>query len=109
MGEAFFIQIVHKLKKFYGIKDDHGFTDPLELIIWENAAYLVSDEKRKAAFDALKKDIGLKPADILSASDVKLLAVAKLGGIMPEMRVTKLRDIAQTIVTDFDGDLNGAL
>jgi endonuclease III len=109
MPATFFIEIIKKLEKYYGVPDRPVLTGLLELILRENVAYLVNDEKREKAFAALKERIGLKPTDILSAPDEKLLEVARLGGIMPELRVTKLRDIAQTVISDFDGDLDKIL
>lgn len=96
-------------EKFYGLPLPLRISDPFELILWENVAYLVNDEKREIAFSALKEKIGLRPTDILSASTEELLAVTALGGIFPELRAARLRDAAQMTVSDFDGDLNKIL
>jgi endonuclease III len=83
--------------------------DPLELVLWENVAYLVDDEQRARAFAALKKEIGVRPDAILKASKGALGRVAELGGIFAEQRIEKLRDIARTTVEEFGGDLRALL
>lgn len=81
---------------------------PWEMILWENVAYLADDERRKSAFQTLKKRVGIKPVQILAASDDALLEVTK-HGIMAEQFATKLRQCAKIILEDFDGDLRQVL
>src|SRR5262249_54758136 len=107
--QPLFQQIVGLLEKKYGWPQQPETTDPLGMILLENIAYLVSDEKRKTAFDVLQRQVGLKPADILSASEEKLLAAARLGGMHPHERIEKLRNIARVVLTEFKGDLQQAL
>src|ERR1041384_5342008 len=95
MPKTLFLHIVDTLEKSHA-PPPNPLTDPLELILFENIAYLASDEQRERAFTALKDRIGLHPGDILSAPPDELAAVAKLGGPMPGLRVQKLLDIAQT-------------
>jgi len=109
MPEAFFIEIIKKLEKFYGPPGALRVTDLFELILWENIAYLANDKKRETAFNALKERIGSKPADILSASMEELSAITALGGIMPELRAARLRDAAQMAISDLDGEVNRIL
>ena len=101
--------IIDKLEAHYGRPLPPKTDDPLGIILYETIAYLATDEKRDAAFDALKAIVGLKPADILSASMEKLVMIAKLGGIKPELRAVRLKEIAQIVLNDFDGDLRNAL
>lgn len=68
---------------------------PFEWVLWENVAYLVDDERRATAFRALKKLTRCDPARIAAAPAEKLLAVTRLGGMHPEARVDRLKDIAQ--------------
>jgi endonuclease III len=83
--------------------------DPFEMIVLENVAYLVGDEQRSGAFDALTDRVGLSPVDIVTAPDEKLLEVARLGGMLPASRVEKLRRIANIALQEFDGDLGSIL
>jgi endonuclease III len=102
-------RIVKALEKFYGRPKPPRITDPLELILWENVAYLVDDEKRATAFAALKKKIGTQPKQILDASCRDLLQVTKLGGMIPELRAQRLRQIAELAHWIFKDDLKSAL
>src|SRR6185436_15437401 len=100
--------IIAQLEKRYGTPEV-PLSEPFELILWENIGYLIDDEKRNKAFERLHKEVGLKPSDILSAPPERLVEIAKLGGIHPEIRAQRLREIAHIAFNDFDGDLNQAL
>ena len=102
-----FSKLVDKLKQHYGAPAPPPSTDPLELIIWENIAYLASDERRAAAFDALKRDIGTRPEQILAAQHAALAAIGK-AGILPDVSAEKLLAIAK-IAYKFDSDLCSVL
>ena len=104
-----FQEIIAKLKKYYGSPRPPKTTDPFEMILLENVAYLVADEQRGEAFDALRDRVGLSPVDIVTAHDEKLLEVARLGGMLPVARVEKLRRIANIALQEFDGELKSAL
>jgi len=80
-------KLLSKLEVHYGTPDPPSISDPFELVLFENVVYLLSDEKREAAFRALKKNIGTSPVKILSAPHDKLYQIAKLGGMLPEARV----------------------
>jgi hypothetical protein len=54
-----FSNLVDKLQHHYGLPAPPASSDPLELIIWENIAYLASDERRAEAFATLKRRIGI--------------------------------------------------
>src|SRR5436190_15827741 len=102
-------KIVGRLARFYGKPAPPITTDPFELILWENVAYLVSDERRTTAFELLRKTIGTKPHEILAAPNEALLRVAMLGGMQPERRAARLREMALIAMNEFDGDLRPAL
>jgi len=104
-----FAKIIDELRRFYGPPEPPRVNDPLGMILLENVAYLVSDERREQAFDALREKVGLTPPEILTAHEETLLEVARLGGMLPAARVEKLRRIAQIALQEFDGDLDKAL
>lgn len=89
--------IVGKLEKFYGRPKPPKITDPLEIILHENIAYLADDERRSAAFTALKKRIGTRADQILKASQSQLEEVTRMGGIVPELRAQRLRQAAELV------------
>jgi endonuclease III len=102
-------KVVEKLGALYGEPASPKTKDPFELVLLENVAYLVSDEQREKAFDQLRKKIGVEPPAILTSTHDKLLEVTKLGGMHPELRAKRLRDIAQICLQEFHGDLESVL
>jgi endonuclease III len=100
-----FSKIVADLETHYGKPQRPAITDPLGLILYETIAYLASDERRAAAFDDLQTQVGLEPTAIMAASMEKLTSITRLGGIHPELRAARLKEIAQIVLNDFDGDL----
>lgn len=104
-----FSSLIANLEGQYGKPPPPKTADALSLIIHENIAYLATDEKRDAAFDALQTNVGLKPTELLAAPIEDLVNVTRLGGIHPELRAARLKEIAQIVLNDFDGDLNNVL
>lgn len=102
-------ELIKRLASFYGEPKPPITTDPFELILLENVAYLVTDQRREEAFETLCKLCGLKPHEILTAPDELLLTVGKLGGVQPERRAARLREIALIAMNEFDGDLSASL
>jgi len=102
-------KIISELAKLYGNPKPPAVTDPLGMILLENVAYLVSDERRAQAFSALRERVGLTPPKILMAPENTLIEVAQLGGMHPVARVEKLKLIAQIALQEFDGDFDRVL
>src|SRR6266850_5241784 len=102
-------KVISQLAAHYGKPEPPITTDPFELILLENVAYLVSDERRADAFKILRKNAGLKPHEILAASHDNILRATKLGGMHPEQRVSRLKEIALIAMNEFGGDLSQAL
>ncbi len=102
-----FQQVIDRLESAYG-RPQLKLSDPWEMILWENVAYLLTDERREVAFEALRERVGLKPEQILAASETTLLEIAKMGGMRPEVRVERLRSIARIALNEFQGNLRKA-
>lgn len=102
-------KVISQLAAHYGKPEPPITTDPFELILLENIAYLVSDKRRADAFKTLRKRSGLKPHEILAASHEDVLQATKLGGMHPERRVGRLKEIALIALNEFGGDLSQAL
>ena len=100
--------VIQSLKKHYGTPAK-PLTDPFEIIIWENIAYLVDDERRAAAFNALGREVGFLPVDIMAASKAQLTEFTQPGGIHAELRAQRLKESAQIVLVEFGGDLNEVL
>ncbi len=101
-------RIIERLEAHYGRPAPPEVTDPWTLIVWENIAYLVDDERRQQAMDKLRTEIGITPAEILAAPKAKLMKAA-VRGIVPEQSVAKLRRCAEIALEEFDGDLQPIL
>src|SRR5690348_175917 len=95
-------QVIKSLEAFYGPPASPQVTGPLEMILWENVAYLVDDQTRKAAYNLLEQRLGINSQAILDASNETLLEIAKTGGMLPENRVDKLRTIASLVLSGFE-------
>jgi len=103
-----FSELVDVLEQHYGPPAPLPSTDPMELIIWENIAYLASDQRRAEAFATLKRSIGTRPEQILAAPHSALAAIGK-AGILPDVSAEKLLAIAKIAYEEFDGNLPAAL
>ena len=102
-------KLISLLAAHYGKPRPPITTDPFELILLENVAYLVSDDRREEAFKTLRKHAGTKPHELLAATHNEIFTATKLGGMHPEQRVNRLREIALIAMNEFDGDLRQAL
>src|SRR2546423_2522807 len=102
-------KVVAQLAAHYGKPESPITTDPFELILLENIAYRVSDERREAAFKTLRKYAGTKPHQILAASHENIFRATRLGGMHPEQRVSRLKESALIAMNEFGGDLKQAL
>lgn len=103
-----FSKLVDRLQQHYGAPAPPPSTDPLELVIWENIAYLASDKRRAEAFATLKQTIGTRPEQILVAKHSALAAIGK-AGILPDVSAEKLLSIAKIAYEEFDSDLRSVL
>lgn len=104
-----FKKLIAGLKRHYGDPKLPPARGPFELVVWENACYLLPDERRAEVFAGLKKKVGLKPAAILKAKRDTLLELATMGGMRPETRVFRWQEIARITTDQFQGDLDQAL
>jgi endonuclease III len=102
-------QVIERLGAFYGEPDPPNVNDPWEMIVWENVAYLVDDERRQEAMEALRHGIGMSPEQILAATPAQLLKNASIRGMVPEQSVDKLRRSAAIALDEFSGDLRPIL
>ncbi len=84
-------------------------TDPLQLILWENIGYLIDDDRRQALFAEFRTRVGLTPQAIAAADGPVLFDIARRGGMRPETRVARWREIARIVLDRCGGDLDGAL
>jgi endonuclease III len=79
------------------------------MILHRNAGYPQSDERCDKGFAALKKEIGLAPRKILAAPDAQLQEVMRRGGMVPELRAQRIRDVAARVLEEFGGNVRAVL
>lgn len=102
-------QVLDVLEGLYGPQSLAGPTDPYEMILFVNCGYPATDASCAKGFDALKREVGLKPNEILATSKPKLAKLMWLGGIVPEVRASRLKEIARGVKDEFGGNLKAIL
>ncbi len=100
--------IMKILRSHYGALNLIPATDPFELVLWENVAYLATPARRAAAFEMLKREVGTSPQAILAAPLSALERVAA-HGILKKKFAAKLRTCAEIALDQFQGDLRAAI
>ena len=101
--------ILDRLEKRYGKLKPQPPAGAYEMLIYANCGYPANDATCTKGFGALKKRVGLRPEQVLAASDGELTEILRLGGIVPELRARRLKEIAARVQDKYSGDLRAAL
>jgi endonuclease III len=101
--------ILDRLEQHYGKQKRPGPAGAYEMVLYANCGYPANDISCPKGFEALRRLVGLAPGQILAAPDKQLAGIARLGGIVPELRATRLKEIAGRVRDKFSGDLDAAL
>ena len=99
-------QVVTGLRARYGRQSPPPTSGAFELVLWEKVAYLATDARRAAAFDLLRRKIGLTPRAIVGASRAVLVDVLSTGGIAAPERARHMIEAAELVIGEFDGSLD---
>ena len=102
-------QILDALESFHGVQVPSSPTEPYLFLVWWHCGYPPGEERCSAGWKALNAEVGVAPDDLLAASSSRLARVLKAGGIVPELRARRLKEVARRIRTVFSGDLCAAL
>jgi endonuclease-3 len=102
-------EILKQLEAHYGRQSAGWPTDPYLFLVWWHCGYPASDAACARGWEALNRDIGVEPARLLAAAPAKLAAALKPGGMVPELRAQRLKEIAARVQDEFGGDLKAAL
>jgi endonuclease-3 len=97
------------LEAFHGAQQPCWPTDPYLFLVWWHCGYPASDGACTKGWESLKSRIGAEPEQILAAHPAHLAAALKPGGMVPELRAMRLKEIADRVQQEFGGDLRGAL
>jgi endonuclease III len=95
---------IETLATHYGKVSGPPTSDPFELVLWENVAYLASPAKRREAFEELRKTVGTSPAAIARAPESAVERVTGRG-ILSRDFADKLRECARISLEEHGGDL----
>jgi endonuclease III len=102
-------QILEALEQTYGPQKLAGPTNPYEMIVFLNCGYPASDAKSAKGFDALKREVGVHPAELLAVSKANLAKLMRPSVILPKVCAERLKEIAGRVMGEFGGDLTAAL
>jgi endonuclease III len=83
------------LEKHHGPARVPEAARPYELLVFANCGYPASERACTAGFSALKASVGTSPEAILGARKSRLVEAMRAGGIVPEVRAERLREIAE--------------
>ncbi len=95
--------LLDALEKFYGTQEPSWPTDPYLFLVWWHCGYPASDAACAKGWESLTREIGVDPERLLAANPVKLAAGIKPGGMVPELRAMRLKEIAERIKKDLAG------
>ncbi|MGB2621409.1 MAG: hypothetical protein WA857_16470 [Candidatus Acidiferrum sp.] len=101
--------ILDSLGKHYGKQEAAWPSDPYLTIVFVNCGYPATDASCTKGYEALKREVGTKPEEILAAPKAKLAKLMRHGGIVPESRAERLKTIAKLVNEEFGGDLKWSL
>lgn len=82
---------------------------PFAWVLWENVAYLVSEERRTEIFRALEQRTKLDPLRIANLDDEEIEDLVRTGGMRPVDRARKVRTCAEIALELGGGDLTRIL
>jgi len=102
-------ELLDKLEKFYGPQEPCWPEDPYEFIVWCHCGYPASDAACAKGWEKLNHDVGIELHNLLAASPRQLAAALKPGGMVPELRALRLKEIARRVKDELGGDLRAAL
>jgi len=101
--------ILEQLEAFYGKQEPGWPVDPYEFLVWWHCGYPASDVACAKGWESLKKEVGVSIPEILAAPPAKLARALKPGGMVPEIRALRLKEIAARIKDELGGNLRAAL
>lgn len=102
-------QILDRLESFYGRQEPGWPTDPYLFLIWWYCGYPASDAACTKGWESLNREVGIKPQQILAATPARLAQALRPGGMLPEIRAERLKELAARVKDEFAGDLRAVL
>jgi endonuclease III len=102
-------RLLDRLEAHYGPQRATCPTDPYLFLVWWHCGYPASDAACMKGWASMKHSVGVEPRAILAASMTTLTAALKPGGMVPDVRALRLKEVADRVQEEFAGDLASAL
>jgi endonuclease III len=102
-------KLLEVLESFYGKQEPSWPVDPYAFIVWWQCGYPPSDAACARGWEKLRSEVGIEPHVILQTRASKLAALVKSGGLVPQVRAERLKQIARRVRDELGGDLAAAL
>jgi endonuclease III len=102
-------ELLTQLESFYGKQECSWPTDPYLFLVWWHCGYPASDAACAKGWESLSEMIGVEPNRLLSAPPAILARALRPGGMVPELRAMRLKEIAARTKDEFGSDLRSAL
>lgn len=103
------LDVLDRLERFHGPQEPSFPTEPYEFLVWWYCGYPASDAACSKGWTSLTREIGIEPETLLKAKPAKLSAALKAGGMVPELRAERLKELAMRVKDEFGDDLRAAL
>ena len=101
--------IFERLEGFYGPQEACWPADPYLFLLWWHSGYPASDRTCQRGWESLKRIVGLDPGQLLAAPTPLLAKALAAGGMVPELRALRLKEVAARVENEFRGDLRRGL
>lgn len=101
--------LLDRLEAFHGPQEPNFPVDPYEFLVWWYCGYPASDAACSKGWANLTREVGIEPEQLLKAKPAKLAATLKAGGMVPELRAERLKEVAMRVKDEFGGDLLAGL
>jgi endonuclease III len=108
-SRTFILDVLATLEQFYGPQQPSFPTDPYEFLVWWHCGYPASDAACEKGWKDLVQQIGIEPQRLLAAKPAQLATALQPGGMVPELRAERIKEIARRVQYEFGGDLRAAL
>jgi endonuclease III len=102
-------EILNQLETFYEKQEPGWPSDAYLFLLRWYCGYPASDASCTKGWKELTGKIGSDPDAILAAHPAKLAAALKPGGMFPELRAERMKEVCARIKNEFDGDLRTTL
>jgi len=101
--------LLDKLEEFHWKQTPCWPVDPYEFLVWWHCGYPASDAACAKGWEKLCAEVGTEPGKLLRATPQKLTSALRAGGMVPELRASRLKEIAMRVEDQLGGDLRAQL